>query len=1094
MAADNFNRIALDPERSVVVEACAGSGKTWLLVSRIVRLLLAGVPPAEILAITFTRKAAREMRARLDEWLRFCASASDDAVRHFLRERAVPEDELDAKLVVARGLFEAVLTAQPGVTISTFHAWFLEVIQRAPLETGLVGLGLAEQTQVLYQRAWAQFTQQLAAHPDTALTVAMQDLLAQVGLSNTRKLLQNFMQRRTEWWAYTESQVDPLDYALAQLKLTIGVSIDTDYAAELQSDTRFIADIHEYARLLGMNTATTQNRAAAIIITLNAALPAQQCFEALCHTILKADGGMYSLNPSAAQEKRLGASAQAAIIALHQRVGERLLIVRQQLAALASYHLNTCALALGVALLQHYQVVKQEARVLDFSDVEWQVAQLLSNSEHAEYIQFKLDARYRHILLDEFQDTNPVQWRVLQAWFEAAHQTAEMPKIFLVGDPKQSIYRFRGAEAGLFNLAQAYLGARGAACLSQNHTRRSTANVVNVLNATFAQLAEHYDLFQPHSVYDNTRPGRVEVLALATAQAATPSTNVSYRNPLTEARTDDQETCAREYEAAQLATRIGDMVDHWIIDDAHGGTRPAKFSDIMILVRSRTHLAIYERALKQANIPYTSPRRGGLLDSLEIGDVLNLLQFLVTPNADLALARVLRSPIFACTNEDLLHIRAAQLQHGKLHWWPTLHALIEPGASLQRAIALLQSWIKLAGKLPVHDLLDRIYFEANLIARYRAVAPVALQNSVSANLTAFIALTLTLSGGRYPSLPRFLAQIADLHRDSDENPDEGETLDAGNTVTIHTVHGAKGLEAPIVWLLDAGARKPKADNYRVLLYWAPEAPRPAHFSLLTTQAGIASYQQAYLDNETQHAQRENFNLLYVAMTRARQVLMVSGIANSKAGVQDWHQTILSAMGPSEDGESATSGDTFTHRNINFHAAVAATTAIPALPVGIQQAYPVGEHTLYSDNAATDYGTLVHLLLEAITPPLQRDETQLQARFNAHPQYSTAHQHARDIVNQPHLQRFFDAAQYRRAHNELSYQRLNGSTHRIDRVVEFDNEVWVLDYKTDQTDDAQQLIQRHRAQLAEYQTAMQLCYPAHAVHCAIINAAGELVML
>lgn len=1093
MAIDDFNRIALDPERSVVVEACAGSGKTWLLVARIVRLLLAGVPPSGILAITFTRKAAREMRARLDEWLRFCASADDDAVRQFLRERAIAEDELDAKLPLARGLFETVLTAQPGVTISTFHAWFLEVIQRAPLETGLAGLGLAEQTMLLHQHAWAQFTRQLVQHPDTPLALGMQDLLAEFGLSSTRKLLQNFLHRRTEWWAYTESQADPLHYALANLQREIGIAIDADIAAKLVTDTGFTADLHEYARLMGLNTATTQKRAAGIIDALSADLSTEQRFQQLSLTILKADGGIYSLTASAAVEKRLGAAGQDALIDLHQRIGERLVQARRQRLAQASYHVNARVLSLGAALLEHYQAVKREARVLDFGDVEWQVAQLLSNSEHAEYIQLKLDTRYSHILLDEFQDTNPVQWRVLQAWFEAAHQAGQMPRIFLVGDPKQSIYRFRGAEAQLFDLAKRYLSERGAACLSQNHTRRSTAPIIAALNATFARLADTYPLFAAHEVYEHERPGRVEVLHLAAAPQTEAAADTRYRNPLTEARKDDAENNAREIEAGQLAARINEIAAHWVIDDARGGTRPARFSDIMILVRNRTHLARYERALKHAQIPYTSARRGGLLDSMEIGDLLSLLQFLVAPNADLALARVLRAPVFACSDADLLAIRAMQLQSGSKHWWPAMQMLELPDANLRRALSMLHHWIGLAGQLPVHDLLDRIYFEANLIARYRSAVPAALRDSVTANLSAFIELTLTLSGGRYPSLPRFLEEVADLRQDSEENPDEGETLETGNTVTIHTVHGAKGLEAPIVWLLDAGARKSKADNYRVLLDWEPDAPRPTHFSLVTTQERAADYQQIYLDKEAQHAQREDFNLLYVAMTRARQALIVSGVANNRSSAGDWHQTILAALGQGE--ESAIYGNDLAARAVSIGTDSASVPASVALPAGINLPCPTGEYTSSDHTAAADYGTLVHLLLEAITPPqAMLDENLLHLQFGAHAQFAAALHHARTIVNQPHLQHFFDPAQYRRAYNELGYLRLDGNAYRIDRLVEFDTEVWILDYKTDQTGNPQQLIERHRTQLTEYQAAMRASFPAHSIHCAIISATGELVKL
>ena len=165
---DSFDfKTALDPSRSVVIEACAGSGKTWLLVSRILRLLLAGAKPGEILAITFTRKAAQEMQARLLEWLNVLALQPEDEVREFLRQRALDAHEIDAILPEARNLLERVLTAEPALTINTFHGWFLQLLQRAPLGEGSVGnFSLLDQTAALQEEAWQNFAEDLAAQAD----------------------------------------------------------------------------------------------------------------------------------------------------------------------------------------------------------------------------------------------------------------------------------------------------------------------------------------------------------------------------------------------------------------------------------------------------------------------------------------------------------------------------------------------------------------------------------------------------------------------------------------------------------------------------------------------------------------------------------------------------------------------------------------------------------------------------------------------------------------------------------------------------------------------------------------------------------------
>jgi len=232
----------------------------------------------------------------------------------------------------------------------------------------------------------------------------------------------------------------------------------------------------------------------------------------------------------------------------------------------------------------------------------------------------------------------------------------------MVGDPKQSIYRFRRAEARLFDMAATFLQNEfGAARLSQHVTRRNAPAVLDVVNAVFAAEPEFLH-FEQHVAHHTDVPGRVEVMLLPggdTTEFATGDVQPEYRNPLHVPLSLEPDR-RREEEAHLLAERIGEMAERWQVTDENGNTRPASYRDIMVLTRSRTHLAVYEEALKAAHIPFISSRQGGLLDTLEVSDLISLLQFLTAPFIDLNLAQALRSPLFDCSDADLMALASTR--------------------------------------------------------------------------------------------------------------------------------------------------------------------------------------------------------------------------------------------------------------------------------------------------------------------------------------------------------------------------------------------------------------------------------------------------
>ncbi|WP_296894426.1 UvrD-helicase domain-containing protein [Thiobacillus sp.] len=1089
------NAIALSPARSAVVEACAGSGKTWLLVSRMLRLLLAGAAPSELLAITFTRKAAQEMTDRLHEWLRLLALEDDATVHEFLRARAVPDAEIGAMLPRARSLLETVLTAQPGPTVTTFHGWFLDLLKRAPLEAGLPwGAPLLErESQLLSEVRDRQFNRWAAA-PDTAEGAALLTLLADIGEHNLRTLLKHFVQARAEWWAYTDGQADPVAYALNQLRPLLHPDLDGDPVAAFWADESTAARVKRICLALEKGSKSEQARAPEIQHSLD--LPPDDAHGALMKHLMTA-GKRRKKQATKELEKALGGELDTYLrdLDMLETALETLTAIQTDIRI---WNLNRHGLLLGHMLLAAYQDAKSQQGVIDFADAEWQACRLLASEEHAPALALKLDARYRHLLLDEFQDTNPLQWQALSTWLLEARSADSDMTVFMVGDPKQAIYRFRRGEARVFDAAAEFLHAHfGAPRFSTDMTRRLAPSVVAAINPVFADVAGF--AAHTHAPENADRPGalrslpvQVEKTEAATVDGlpptGTPIHNAAsghvwrpMRNPLTtpQPEADDRAVHA---EARQFARVLRDEVlDRWGVMDG-GSPRAARPGDVMALVRKRTHLHLYERELEAARIPFITSRRGGLLHALEARDVIALLETLLLPHADLKLAHVLKSPVFGCSDEDLLRVFAPQ-PPDETRGWERLATLIHQTGcppTLARAASLLDRWRTHCGTLPVHDLLDRIYFEGDLEARYAAAVPEAMRPQVAANLRAFMQLALTQDAGRYPTLAGFIRELASLIDDADAAPGEGLAAEGENAVRLLTIHGAKGLEAPIVWLL-GGSDYQKGASHAVLAPWPPEAPRPVHFSLFGRQEEQGACRGAWFEEEAGLAQRESDNLLYVALTRAEQALIVSGDAEKNA----WLQRVDAAW-----------------RNLGLPADLPPATTRAAdrlLPPIRIDAPAIGQRVgMPVTNPAAASGELFHACLEHHAPPgTPRDLAVLATHLGLENQLDAIESAARTLLAKPHLTRFFDPAQYRRAYNELILLDGHGRLQRLDRVVECDDSVWLIDYKTG--DDSRtlsdtELTERHRTQLAGYRTLLAALYPGKPLHAALLLADGRLVEL
>jgi ATP-dependent helicase/nuclease subunit A len=1123
----------LFPTRSAVVEACAGSGKTWLLVSRMLRLLLAGAKPSELLAITFTRKAAEEMRERLYLWLEELAVSEDDAAIDFLIQRGLSGAEARLALPKARGLYEEVLHSLPGPMITTFHGWFLNLIARAPL-IDRAPSHLIEDVALLQEEAWLTWADSLKQPERVREAEAFHRLLEERSLDSVRKLLFGLLAKRAEWWAYVGTV--GADACAAELESLAGLDEDTDVIGQLLADPGFPAGLREFLPLLarngeGVKADRTRADALAVAIAALASPPPQpsplqgegaHLWADLQSVFLTQDDTVVSRKPSAALDNRLGPEAAARFVDLHYGLSERIVTANARLEEQNALRLNRWGLTAGLGLLERYQALKAARDGLDFTDAEYLAWRLLADPEHADALLAKLDARWKHLLLDEFQDANPLQWQILTAWLSAYGADPERPTVFLVGDPKQSIYRFRRAEPRILDAARQMLEQDYAAVtVRQNETRRCAPRVVAWVNAVFGDLGEDYPGFAPHTAHQAGLPGWCEMIVSppppgeglgvreqgSSASTAAPSPGpaghplprgegITLRDPLTEPPPAAPEK--RAGEAQQVAARILEIVGRLEVRDKEGG-RPARFEDILILSATRTGLEVFEDAFKAAGIPYISTRRGGLLDTLEVADLVALLKVLVNPLDDLSLAHALKSPLFGFSDEDLQRLAAAGGP-----WLDELGRWAKEGESsgvalshITRANTLLATWREAAGHLPPHDLLDCIFHAGEVEAHYVAALPERLRPGALANLRGLLEHSLKLGGGRFPSLPRFLDELEELRRRAGgEAPDEPPAA-VGNVVRMLTIHAAKGLEAPVVFLIKADEERRDRDHYGALVDWPADAERPTHFSLYGPTGWRGRAREPLFDQEKALEAREDLNLLYVAMTRARQALFVSGLEEAKAGT--WLARLQEGLEkarfegmpqmlftpPPQAGEGA------------------GKRAMPTSPSPSPAAHPLppaGEGNLTigrrkpKDTAEITFGIQVHRYLELATSgqpePAIRADLDLDAAA-----FAAVKASAEICLGNPSARCFFEPG-WLSAHNELEFLDDLGETRRIDRLVEFAETVWVLDYKTGGLDepDLARRATPYLEQMAAYRRAAESLYPGKPVYAAILFADGQFFQM
>lgn len=1104
-APDVTARAASDPRHSVWVNASAGSGKTTILTRRVTRLLLAGVPPHKILCLTFTRAAAAEMSLRLARQLSLWATCDEATLDQQLAvlEGVSPSQKLREK---ARRLFAVMLACPGGMRIRTIHAFCQEILGRFPIESGVTPhVKMMEEEDATTLRR-AEMNRLLTDGHDPALRQAFGYLLDELGEAGLNTALDTLRKDAGRLHAALLKHGTPaaINTTLRHnLDLNPGDTIEGLLRAALSDEMLPLQNLRAVLPYLLRSSETYALRGRALASWLALDLDARvEAYDIYRRVFLTGEDTPYSQ------------FANKPIVLEHPEIqtimnaeATRILALDERLEALRLAGITAALITLHNAIEAAYKNAKTVRGAVDYGDLIHHTRALLQREHIGGWVMYKLDGGIDHILVDEAQDTSQAQWdivRLLSEEFFAGDSVATKQRtLFVVGDEKQSIYSFQNADPDAFEEMRDYFSHKLRACGQHLHeidlhvSFRSAPAVLRLVDTVFAPddvrrgVARHTVSHQAALPRTGEAPkmGRIECWPLLVDENAPEEAGDLWRVATCNTDVMDAETL--------LAQKIASTIKAWLTSPTpHPALgRRVRPDDVMILLRTRGGFAdLMVRALKKYDVPVTGVDRMHLVKQLPVMDLLALIQFILLPEDDLTLACLLRSPLLGVSEHDLMYLALPERQH----LWQALRD--------QRDTPLWK---------PVHDYL------AGWLSRGDYMTPLGLLTEIlnlpcpgsavsgrhalwqRLGLDALDPMDELLNAAQHyaqqeaPCLQGFVEWLMASDSEIKRELDQG-----GGQVRLMTVHAAKGLEAPIVFLPDTTG---VPDTQRMAkLHWSEEEV-PCYIPRKPLGGLPMLYWQAMQTRQMEEYRR----LLYVAITRAAHHVVLCGWENRKnKNAAHWYALTKTAMQrlvpeQKEDDQALvyTDGEALV--------TVPKQTVVPditlALPVWARQVLPPENmpETLRPstalDDASTDdaaispdgayaRGRIMHSLLQYLPALAPAERAAAAARYLAEARHNLSPTAQQDIADE--ILRLFDdpeiaplfGPQSRAEVPVAGWVKDAPVSGQIDRLCVTDEAVLIIDYKTNRPPphNVADVPPAYRAQMAAYAALVRQIYPGKPV--------------
>ncbi|HET9335422.1 MAG TPA: double-strand break repair helicase AddA [Sphingomicrobium sp.] len=1109
---------ASDPRVHAALSASAGTGKTHVLTSRVLRLLLHGTPPSTILCLTFTKAGAAEMANRLGERLAHWVRLPDEALRKELY--ALGEDNSPPAVERARRLFAEVLDAPGGgLRIQTIHSFAQALLASFPAEAGIApGFrpieGRAEEE--LARRTLASLLEAAERERDQRLIADVSKLSLRLGEAGAENYLMACARAHEAMEAL--GQPGAIEARLLGLVGVEGGDADAEILRRLGDDE---VDLGLLELLIAANLAWGTSTGDKIVANLTAFVAALANDRR--GMLAKIGSGLVTKDgiPCRASAKQI--AVEPTYEELIQQFADWLNALRQLVAASELAKVQAAGLRAGQAFARAYVRAKRAQGVADFDDLIGWTRRLFEQPGMGEWVRYKLDQRTDHVLVDEAQDTNADQWAIVDAlageYFSGNPEAERLRRtLFMVGDYKQAIFGFQGTNPREYEEFRANISARAALLLetaneaevrarefrdlSIDASFRSSSPVLEVVDALIDEVGFRgmglSEPPNPHRAFHADRPGRVELWpAFETAAAE---------------YVDEGEEGWIDEPVRLYADALALQVKRWLAEAPVLATtkRPLAPGDILILVRSRTELAsLIVARLYAQGIPVAGIDRLHLHKPLAVKDLLAAIKFAVQPLEDLNLAGVLVSPLIGWSQEQLY-----ELAHGdRRKLWAELSSRREEHPHWAEAHGILAGWLAMADFVTPARFVETILSgpldgRRKLLRRLGEAARDPIEELVSA--------ALAFEQEEIASLDRFLAWFGQGDVEVKRDPSA-----PSNAVRVMTVHGAKGLEAPLVILADATHDPDKVGGTSPIMEF--EIPDVGKVPIVRPRKDeCAPIFRLLIDRAKEADREEHWRLAYVGLTRAAERLIVAGWKPKREVASDsWHAKTGRAMQSLGAGavEIDGWGSALVWEAAGARSAQARSgkpslepIAIPAwlrqqAPIEARPSRPLAPSQIVEDRdtappptpemqEAARRGTLLHALFERLPGVAAETRQELALRWLersgvGEPARQEIAEAACSLIANPVYAGLFGSDTLAEAPiaATLADGRVIAGT--VDRLCIGPELVRVVDFKTGRNVPAglSAIPRAHRAQMEAYAEALRIIFPGRRIEASLLYTAG-----